>query len=581
MQSSTISSPALSRFLSALSVALLLVSGCGGSEDVVETGGDLDLSDLDPLDPASTLDSSSGTTQGVVVVRDPRFSGLVPDNLDVFHFAVGDEPPASLLWRRGVGRLLFVDSDTGDVRAWDEDVGVVSVRSDLFGGSAVSASLLEESVDPGVDDGDDADGREDGDADEEAAPADTSAPGLAPAFMTVLPDGSIVAFDGWARRIAVVPVDADTVPLQAWVASDPDDWGRITGFALRPSPDLEFWFSGTDGPQGPGLYRFADVSLGRVWDDPVHLASLDSPYGVAFSPDGVWVVAGVGGAGGLGPDRWLRWPADAVALGGAVTAGGLPEVPDDLVEFASPDPHAGVAVDLAGNLYAASPGGVEVFAPDGVWLGSIRLPEPVRDLAWGRDGSWLYAASATGVYVVPVFHAGAGLPPGSPEVVVHTDAGSFRIRLDAHRVPVTVTNFLRYAHERFYEGTIFHRVIQGFVAQAGGFDTILEPHPLSRDPIPNEAANGLAHERGTVAMARIAAADSATSQWFVNLVDNRSRGLAYDPDIPGRFGYAVFGRVVEGMEVVDQISERPVERVRQHLYVPVRPVVINRVEVLP
>ena len=582
MQATKNSSLALLRLGSVLLVVLLLVSGCGDSEEVVVTGGDLDFSGLDPLNPVTASDPlSSGTTRGVVVVRDPRFNDLVPDDLDVFHFSVGDEPPASLLWRRGVSRLMFVDSATGVVRAWDDAVGVVAVRSDLFGGPAGASSLAAESVDPASEDGRDEGAGEDGDAGEHALPADDADTGLAPVFMTVLPDGSLVVFDGWARRIAIVPVDAPEAPLQAWVAPEPAAWGRITGFALRPSPDLQFWFTATGGPAGPGLYRFDNVSLGRVWDDPVRVATLAAPFGVAFSPDGASVIVGVGGVDRPGPDRWLRWPADSVVVGASVAAGSLPDVPADLVEFVSLEPYGGLAVDLVGHLYAASPAGVEVFDPDGTWLGSIRLPEPVRDLVWGRDGSWLYAASATGVYVVPVFHAAAGVPPGSPEVVVHTDAGSFRIRLDAHRVPVTVANFLRYAHHRFYEGTVFHRVIRGFVVQAGGFDQLLQPKPLLRDPIANEAANGLFHERGSVAMARIAAPDSATSQWFVNVVDNRGRGLAYDPDVPDRFGYAVFGRVLEGMDVVDQISERPVERVRQHLYVPLRPVVINRVEVLP
>ena len=168
-----------------------------------------------------------------------------------------------------------------------------------------------------------------------------------------------------------------------------------------------------------------------------------------------------------------------------------------------------------------------------------------------------------------------------PRVAVHTTAGSFEVQLAHGRSPVTVVNFLRYAHERFYEGSIFHRVVAGFVVQAGGFDASMTAFPLSRDPIPNEASNGLEHRRGAVAMARLGAPDSATSQFFVNVVDNRGRGLARVEGDGARSGYAVFGEVVQGMQIVDSISAVQVNPVREHQYVPVEPVVIQRVEVLP
>ena len=554
----------------AVALAAVLVSGCGGSDDEsVLTGGDIDFSALSPVPEPLLLDPAAGSsTQGVAVVRDARFVDLVPEDLDVFHFAAGAQPPASLLWRRGAGRLLFVDSATGDLRAWDEDDGVVDVRSDLFGGPrAVSTGAL---FDPEVP------------ADVAAPPAGVSDPvpgsGIPPAFLSVLSDGSLLAFDGWSRRVAVVPVDAPTVPLQAWVAPDPGAWGALTGLAVWPGADLEVWFTVDAGPRGPGLYRFADVLMGSIWADPELVVSFDSPWGVVFSPDGESVVVG---AGEGVPGQWTRWPVDDVAVGSGVVMAPSADLPSDLVEFSSSPSHGGMVIDLAGNLYVGFRSGIEVFDPVGTHLGTVRLTEPVRDLAWGRDGSWLYAASAGGIYAVAVFHAAAGLPPGLPEVIVHTDVGSFRLRLESYRAPVTVTNFLRYAHERFYEGSIFHRVIQGFVIQGGGFDRLLEPYTLPRGPIRNEAQNGLQHQRGSVAMARIAAADSATAQWFVNVVDNRGRGLDFDPAIPDRFGYAVFGQVVDGMQVVDQISAVPVQRVRQHLYVPVRAVAINRVEVLP
>lgn len=133
-------------------------------------------------------------------------------------------------------------------------------------------------------------------------------------------------------------------------------------------------------------------------------------------------------------------------------------------------------------------------------------------------------------------------------VVVETSRGTFKILLYPEEAPITVENFLQYVDDGFYDGTIFHRVIAGFVVQGGGFEPGLV-RKETRDTIVLEADNGLKNLRGTVAMARTNEPDSATSQWFVNLVDNDF--LDYAPDNPG---YAVFGEVYEGMDVVDQIA---------------------------
>jgi peptidyl-prolyl cis-trans isomerase A (cyclophilin A) len=137
----------------------------------------------------------------------------------------------------------------------------------------------------------------------------------------------------------------------------------------------------------------------------------------------------------------------------------------------------------------------------------------------------------------------------SPTVVVvmKTSAGDIKIELDRKKAPVTVKNFLRYVDEKFYDGTVFHRVIDGFMIQGGGFTKDLSEKE-THAPIANEGKNGLKNERGTIAMARTNDLDSATAQFFINVVDNG--GLDY----PNNGGYAVFGRVISGLNVVDKIK---------------------------
>ena len=136
-------------------------------------------------------------------------------------------------------------------------------------------------------------------------------------------------------------------------------------------------------------------------------------------------------------------------------------------------------------------------------------------------------------------------------VVVDTNHGSFQIALDAARAPKTVSNFLEYVDGGHYDGTIFHRVIDGFMAQGGGYDATYQKKPV-RAPVENEAHNGLKNARGTVAMARTNDPHSATAQFFVNVNDNTA--LDHRDKTPSGWGYAVFGRVLSGMEVVDRIK---------------------------
>lgn len=162
-----------------------------------------------------------------------------------------------------------------------------------------------------------------------------------------------------------------------------------------------------------------------------------------------------------------------------------------------------------------------------------------------------------------------------PRVNVVTSAGSFAIELDVDRAPLTVENFLAYAREGHYDGTVFHRVIQGFVAQAGGYTGDFQLKPAERMVV-NEAGNGLSNLRGTVGLARTSDPHSGNSQFYINLVDN----LDLNPR-PTRWGYAVFGTVVEGMEVVDEIGHVPTgANATFERNVPVQNIVIERVEVI-
>lgn len=156
-----------------------------------------------------------------------------------------------------------------------------------------------------------------------------------------------------------------------------------------------------------------------------------------------------------------------------------------------------------------------------------------------------------------------------PMVVFSTGQGDITIELFPEKAPVTVENFLDYVDSGFYNGTIFHRVIPGFVIQGGGLTSDMERKP-TQAPIKNEADNGLKNARGTLSMARTSDINSATSQFFINLSDNTNLDHS-----PRSFGYAVFGRVVEGMDVVDKIAGVPTTTKGMYQDTPVEPVVTN------
>ncbi|KMJ43733.1 peptidylprolyl isomerase B [Xenorhabdus khoisanae] len=161
-------------------------------------------------------------------------------------------------------------------------------------------------------------------------------------------------------------------------------------------------------------------------------------------------------------------------------------------------------------------------------------------------------------------------------VTFHTNFGDIVINTFADKAPVTVENFLNYCSEGFYDNTIFHRVINGFMIQGGGFEPGMK-QKVTKDPIKNEANNGLKNSRGTLAMARTNDPHSATAQFFINVVDNDF--LNFRSERPDGWGYCVFAEVVEGMDVVDKIKGVSTGRSGMHQDVPREDVIIERVTV--
>ena len=171
----------------------------------------------------------------------------------------------------------------------------------------------------------------------------------------------------------------------------------------------------------------------------------------------------------------------------------------------------------------------------------------------------------------------APAPGANPRVALETTKGRIVIELYADKAPKTVKNFLDYVKSGQYNGTIFHRVMPGFMIQGGGFTPAMAEKP-TRAPIQNEADNRVLNQRGTVAMARTGDPDSATAQFFINVANNGS--LNFTSKTTGGWGYAVFGNVVEGMDVVDAIVQVPTTTKGMYENVPVQPVVIQKAIVL-
>jgi len=157
--------------------------------------------------------------------------------------------------------------------------------------------------------------------------------------------------------------------------------------------------------------------------------------------------------------------------------------------------------------------------------------------------------SVTITLAIGLLAVSAGAAGKNPTVLMETSLGKIKIELFQKESPQSVKNFLTYVKDGFYNGTAFHRVMPGFMIQGGGF-TLEMLQKSTRKPVPNEASNGLKNDRGTIAMARTSAPDSATAQFFINLVNNNGLNRPQ----PDGYGYAVFGRVIEGMDVVDRIA---------------------------
>jgi peptidyl-prolyl cis-trans isomerase B (cyclophilin B) len=160
-------------------------------------------------------------------------------------------------------------------------------------------------------------------------------------------------------------------------------------------------------------------------------------------------------------------------------------------------------------------------------------------------------------------------------VTISTSAGDIHLELDADNAPITVANFLKLAEDSYYTGTIFHRIIEGFMVQGGGLDENMTPKPTNTDPIQNEANNGLKNDRGSIAMARTMEPHSATGQFFINHKDNDF--LNHTAETSQGWGYAVFGSVIDGMDVVDQIALSTTSTVGGYADAPLEPTVINSV----
>lgn len=165
----------------------------------------------------------------------------------------------------------------------------------------------------------------------------------------------------------------------------------------------------------------------------------------------------------------------------------------------------------------------------------------------------------------------------NPIARIETSMGDIVLELDAANAPITVNNFIDYANDGFYEGTVFHRVIDGFMIQGGGLTADMRDKANQKAPIKNEAGNGLKNDRGTVAMARTQVVDSATSQFFINIDDNDF--LNQTAPTPQSFGYAVFGKVTDGMETVDAIRKVRTGNSGMHQDVPVEAITIQKVTV--
>ena len=188
---------------------------------------------------------------------------------------------------------------------------------------------------------------------------------------------------------------------------------------------------------------------------------------------------------------------------------------------------------------------------------------------------WIAVVVVLMMFVCAWFAHAADLPAAAnPVVVIKTSLGVVKVELWPDKAPITVKNFLAYTDEKFFDATIFHRVIPNFMIQGGGFTADMK-QKKTHDPIKNEARADVGNARGTIAMARTGVVDSATAQFFINTVDNAF--LNHRDETPQGFGYCVFGKVIEGMDVVDKIRNVPTGAANGMQDVPTKPVVIESI----
>ena len=472
---------------------------------------------------------------GSILRLDRRLDSLIPPGATIEKVAKGYTFTEGPVWIRGEQRLLFSDVRANAIHQWTAADGASPFIDRVFEGDREGLRSI-------------------------------SSNGL-----TFDNEGRLIICEHGNRRISRLEEDGSRTVLV-----DSYESGR-----LNSPNDAVF---GSDG----SLY-FTDPSYGLEELEESPLRELDfngiyrlrpdgelqllvrdqtRPNGIALSPDeSTLYVAN-------SDENQKVWMAYDIDEDGASNGRVFYDVNDQTAAGAAD----GMKVDLRGNVFATGPGGVWVFGPDGVHLGTILMPEVTANVAWGGDGGTLYMTASTGVYRIEL--ATAGMIPGNPVVVMETTMGNVTMELFADQAPISVNNFLQYAHAGFYEDTIFHRVIENFMIQGGGMGTNLVPK-ITRETITNEATNGLSNGRGTIAMARTGAVHSATSQFFINHANNRDSGLDHRSTAPAEYGYAVFGQVTDGMDVIDAIAAVRTTAQGANGNVPVTPVVINAMTVQP
>ncbi len=492
-----------------------------------------------PEEAPAEVDLGEPAGEGRILRVDPRFDSLVPPGATIEKLAEGYVFTEGPVWVRGESRLLFSDVRANAIHQWTGADGASPFIDPVFEGDREGLRSI-------------------------------SSNGL-----TLDAEGRLVIAEHGNRRISRVEDDGTrTVLVDAF-----------EGSRLNSPNDLVY---GSDG----SLY-FTDPSYGLEGLEESPLRELDfngiyrlhpdgelellvgdqsRPNGIALSPDeDVLYVAN-------SDANQKVWMAYDLGEDGASNGRVFYDVNDQTAAGAAD----GLKVDLAGNLFATGPGGVWVIGWDGVHLGTILTPEVVANVAWGDDGQTLYMTASTGVYRIRLATGGT-IPGRNPIVAMETNHGSVTMELFADRAPISVRNFLQYAYAGFYTDTVFHRVIEDFMIQGGGFTMqgAALRQKIAREPITNEATNGISNTRGTVAMARTAAPHSASAQFFINTRDNARRGLDHRSTDPDEYGYAVFGRVTAGMDTVDAIAAVRTTRQGAHQNVPTDPVVINAITVQP